>query len=70
MIAHGTHQIGEKNGQAKLTEKEAREIFSMKGSLSQKEIGKIFGVSQGTVFLIHHKLMWAWIHKKEIANER
>ena len=47
---------GIKNGRAKLTENEVREIFKTKGTL--KEIGDRFGVSFSVVFQIKKRIHW------------
>jgi hypothetical protein len=52
---------GEKNGQAKLTSKQVDEIKSLylqPNKPSQKEIGKLFGVSQMTISLIVRDKRW------------
>ncbi len=58
-IAHGTMLRGEAIGNAKLSEADVLAIRSSRGALSQREIAKIFGVSQGTVSLIHTGKIWA-----------
>lgn len=47
-------KTGEKHQNSKLTQKQADEIRSLKGSYSQRNIGKIFGVSQTVVKNIHN----------------
>lgn len=51
MTFKGRHRWGENNGQAKLTEEQVMEIKKLlhDGQLSQREIGKIFGVGQGAI---------------------
>lgn len=51
---------GEDNTKAKLTESQVREIrrLAEDGSLLQKEIGKMFGVSNGTVSDIKTRKIW------------
>jgi hypothetical protein len=55
---HGTHNKGEQHNMAKLTWDKVREIRSMQGKLSQREVGSIFGVSQFTVSTIWSGKAW------------
>lgn len=48
--------IGSKNGQSKLTEREAVEIFCSEGT--QKSIGARFGVTQELVGYIKRRVLW------------
>ena len=52
---------GDANGNAKLTESDVPRIFAMSASgMTQREIAKIFGVSQSLIcFVLRHKL---WNH--------
>ncbi|MDD5458381.1 MAG: HNH endonuclease [Phycisphaerae bacterium] len=43
---HGRTRRGENNGFAKLTDAQVAEIMSLKGKLSQSQIGRRFGISQ------------------------
>ncbi|MGN7750604.1 hypothetical protein [Sinorhizobium sp. 22678] len=67
-LAHGTHNRGERCGTSKLTEREAREILSLKGKESQRSIAKRFGIIQQTVSQIHSKKTWAWLSAEEAIN--
>ena len=60
-LIHGTHNRGERNGQAKLTESIVREILSMKGKLTQHKIAEMVGINPVTVHRIHNKERWAWL---------
>ena len=53
------HPKGSKNGLAKLTESESREIFSLRGKATQRVLGARFGVSKHAVWLIHNGKTWA-----------
>lgn len=44
-VRHGTHNRGERNAQAKLTWAEVAEMRRLSGKLSQRKIGKMFGMS-------------------------
>jgi hypothetical protein len=52
--AKGRDARGEANGQAKLSEHDVERIRALKGQLSQRAIGKIFGVTGQAVNLIHN----------------
>lgn len=57
---HGTKAIGQRNGQSRLTDANVQEIRSLKGVISQQEIGKRFGVSQSHVNdILNHR---NWTH--------
>lgn len=43
-LTHGTHNQGSKHPLAKLAEDEIREIRNLRGTLTQKEMARIFGV--------------------------
>ena len=67
MVAKGrqsksTHQRakGEENGNSKITEKEAKEIFA--DDRSQRAIAKDYGITQAAVSLIKQKRTWRSIH--------
>ena len=49
---------GAKNGRAKLTEDQVREIRAMKGTMLARDIGAKFGVGEDTVYLIHQRQTW------------
>ncbi|MDE2105826.1 MAG: HNH endonuclease [Patescibacteria group bacterium] len=49
---------GVKNGRAKLTENQVREIRAMKGTMLARDIGARFGVGEDTVYLIHQGQTW------------
>lgn len=55
---HGTVLKGERNGNAKLTDDEARELLALKGKMSQREIAARFSVGQATVSRIHNRKNW------------
>lgn len=60
-IAHGTSMRGERHHKSKLTEADVREIRSLQGKLSSKEIAKRYGVSSGTVNSVLRKQAWGWL---------
>lgn len=60
-VIHGTVAIGELNGQAKITEDEAREILTLKGSATQREIATLFGITRSNVGSIHRRESWGWL---------
>jgi hypothetical protein len=60
-LSHGTHNRGERNGQAKLTADDVRAIRRMAGAMTQEAIGRAFGVSRFLVSLILRRERWAWL---------
>lgn len=58
-IAHMTHDRGERNTQARLTEDDVRKIRAAEGS--EKEIAPHFGVSPSTIGRIKRRQRWAHV---------
>lgn len=56
MLSKGREAFGDKSGRAKLTNQQAREIFSAPGT--QKDISIQFNVSPSTVSLIKNRKKW------------
>ncbi|SCB30768.1 hypothetical protein GA0061101_106155 [Rhizobium lusitanum] len=72
-LSHGTHNRGERNARAKLSNDQARQILSLKGSKTQKEIALMFGITHSTVSEIHRGTKWGWLNslyrkEKEVGN--
>ena len=62
-LIHGTHTRGDKNGNAKLNEAQAREIFAFAGKEKSAVTAKRYGVDRKTVREIQSKKTWAWLHQ-------
>lgn len=60
-VLHGTSNRGERNAHAKLSEEDVRKIRVLSGSMSQRGIAKLFGVSNAAVADILHRRKWAWL---------
>lgn len=60
-LLHDTHNRGERNKLAKLTEKDVRQIRGMKGKKTQRAIAARFGVSKSLVGDIHRRDRWSWL---------
>lgn len=60
-LIHDTHNRGERNGFAKITEAQARAVLSLKGKASRSEISKTTGVSLANVSHIHCGHSWGWL---------
>lgn len=60
---HGTNPEGERNGLAKLTEKDVANIRLKYRSenISQTKLGKLFGVSQGVISYVVNRKTWTHI---------
>lgn len=54
---------GTKNGSAKLTEQQVREIRALwaSGELSQSSIGEMYKVTQGNIYAIVNNKNWSWL---------
>lgn len=52
---------GERNGLAKLSSSDVREIRRLRGVVTQKELARQFGVSRTTISHIHTNRVWAWL---------
>ena len=62
MRKHGNQVRGTKHGHAKLTEDNVNEIKALKGKLYQREIAKMFGITQTMVGKIHRGKAWKHLH--------
>lgn len=58
---HGRTARGEKHWCAKFTEKDIRKIKSLRGKMSQKDIGKMFGTYQGNISAIQLGKSWGHV---------
>lgn len=63
---------GIKHHQAKLSDREVLEISDVcaAGAMTQKEIGKAYGVSQKAIWCIANKTKWKHLFEGEIKNAR
>lgn len=59
-LIHGTHNRGDRNGTAKLTDADVLAIRSITG-ISQEEIARRYGISQVHVSRIKSRDIWAWL---------
>lgn len=57
-VADGRHYRGERHHSAKLAEADAREIFRLRGVVSQNTLARQYGVSQAAISYIHRGLHW------------
>jgi NUMOD4 motif-containing protein/HNH endonuclease len=55
---HGTRIIGSKHSQAKLTEDTAKQIWNLRGTLSQSALAEKFNVSPAAVQAVHDERTW------------
>ena len=60
-VVHGTSNRGERCAAAKLTEADVLWIRKTKGTLLQREIASMLGVSQATVSEAMNGKCWAWL---------
>ena len=61
---HGTRARGELVRNAKLTERQAREIIGLRGVKTLDELAGIFGVSRTQVWAIQRGYRWSWLGAK------
>lgn len=57
---HGTRQVGERHGHAKLTEKQVLEVLA--DNRTQTEIAMAYGVSQSNISRIKSRDVWSYLH--------
>lgn len=62
-LIHGTHSAGEKNGNARLTEAQVREILAIRGTTSQASIARRYGVTPQTIYEIYKGKTWAFLQE-------
>jgi hypothetical protein len=60
-LKHGTDHRGENHGQSQLTESQVKEIYRLKGIVSQGTLSQRYGVSQPTISDIHTGRTWGWL---------
>lgn len=60
-VTHGTHDRGERSANAKLTEEQVRQILTMKGTRSQRDIAAEYGVTGAAISEIYRGRNWAWL---------
>lgn len=62
-LIHGTHSAGEKNGNARLTEAQVREILAIRGTTTQASIARRYGVTPQTIHEIYKGKTWACLQE-------
>lgn len=60
-LVHGTHMRGDRNPLAKITEAKVRQIRSLEGTMSQREIAALVGISPTTVNEVLRRKKWGWL---------
>ncbi len=60
-LAHDTHNRGERNSAAKLSEADVRKIRKLQHSHSQTAIAKIFCVSRSAIWSVVARRTWSWL---------
>lgn len=60
-VVHGTRRYGSRHQNSKLTESDVRQIRALKGTMTQRAIGELFGVSAATIGAIHKGIRWSWL---------
>jgi hypothetical protein len=57
---HGSLR-GTKQCKCRLSENDVRRIRAMRGTMSAREIGRVFEISRTAVNSIHHRRNWGWL---------
>jgi len=57
-LLHGTWNGGKRNGQARLTEEQVEQIRKLVGTMSDRRIGDMFGVTRVTILRIRRNIAW------------
>jgi hypothetical protein len=72
MIMKGRNPFGERNGQAKLIEDQARQIYKMAwdGAWSLRQIADMFLVDKATVLKIKHRRIWKHLWEEEEESNK
>jgi hypothetical protein len=67
-VGHPGRWLGSNCGAAKLTEEQAKEILSLRGKLTCRQIGRRFGITHGAVSKIHIGQRWPHLQRFENAG--
>jgi hypothetical protein len=57
-VAIGLIPLGERSHSAKLTERQVREIIALKGKLTTRKVGEMYGIACGVVSQIQNRKLW------------
>lgn len=61
-VFHGTSNRGERASSAKLTRDQVLEIRSLAGSMFNRTLGEMYGVTESTIRDIRSRKRWAWLN--------
>lgn len=61
---HGTHQIGERNSRALLTEEEVLDIYENPDGMTQQELADHYGMSRQSISDIQRGITWVEVTSK------
>jgi len=67
---HGTHGKGEKNSRAILSKRQARDIYRLRGKMTQQKVAEKFGVSRQAVSDIQRGVTWKEVTKAKPLKKR
>ena len=65
-LLHGTRNRGRRNGQAKLTVEDVREIRAVDGSMPRHQLGARYGVTASTIYEVVSRQTWAWLDEAAV----
>jgi predicted XRE-type DNA-binding protein len=63
MTNKNRHRFGSRNGRAKITEQQAKEIIALRGQLSQSRIAEMYGLTQPIVSHIQIGRIWKHLER-------
>ncbi len=67
---HGTHGKGEKNSRALINRRQAREIYRLKGRMTQQKVAEKYGISRQAVSDIQRGVTWNEVTKARPPKKR
>lgn len=60
-LLHGTHNRGERQPWAQLTEADVRQIRELHRKMPPQKLAELYGVSRSTINNIHFRRSWKWL---------
>ncbi|AXV15116.1 hypothetical protein CYG48_05020 [Neorhizobium sp. SOG26] len=69
-VSHGTSGRGENNHFVRLSEEAVKEIISLKGKMTGREVGEKFGMTRWAIYKIWSGTNWAWLETEDASTPR
>lgn len=67
-LVHGTSNRGERNGKSILTAEAVQQIMALKGQMTGREAGELFGTTRWTIYKIWSGHLWSWLKPQEVGT--